>query len=49
MSDRGFLAQAKKGRVDIEPSRGEDLQFVAKKVMEQRPEVIERIKEFFVQ
>ena len=49
MSDRGFLAQAKKGRVDIEPSRGEDLQLLAKKVMEQPPEVIERIKKLFVQ
>ncbi len=35
--------------VDIEPSRGEDLQLLAKKVMEQPPEVIERIKKLFVQ
>jgi len=49
MRDREFLAQTKKGRVDIEPSRGEDLQLLARKIMEQPPEVIERIKKLFVQ
>ena len=33
--------------MDIEPSRGEDLQILAKKIMEQPPEVIERIKKLF--
>ncbi len=49
LSDPELVAEAKKGRVDIEPSRGEDLQLLAKKVMEQPPEVIERIKKLFVQ
>ena len=49
LSDAELVAEAKKGRVDIEPSRGEDLQLVAKKVMDQPPEVIERIKKLFVQ
>lgn len=49
VSDPELLAEAKKGRVDIAPSKGEDLQLLAKKVMEQPPEVIERIKKLFVQ
>jgi tripartite-type tricarboxylate transporter receptor subunit TctC len=49
VNDPELVAEAKKIRLDIEPSRGEDLQLLAKKVMEQPPEVIERIKKLFVQ
>jgi hypothetical protein len=43
------VAEGKKGRVEVKPSRGEELQVLAREVMEQPPEVIERIKKLFVQ
>lgn len=49
LSDPELVAEAKKGRIEINPSRGENLQILASKVMEQPPEVIERIKKLFVQ
>lgn len=49
MRDPELIAEAKKGRVGIKPSRGEELQGLAGEVMEQSPEVIEQIKKLFVQ
>jgi tripartite-type tricarboxylate transporter receptor subunit TctC len=42
--DPAFLAEAKKKRLDIDPSGGEEMATLAKEVMSQPPEVIERIK-----
>lgn len=44
MKDPELLAEAKKGRMDVEPSTGEELQAVAKQVMDQPREVVERVK-----
>ena len=44
MNDEALLADAKKKQWDIEPSSGEELQAIAKEVMVQPPEVIERVK-----
>ena len=49
MRDPELIAEAKKARVDIEPSRGEELQRRAAEVMDQSPDVVERIKKLFVQ
>lgn len=49
LSDPELVAEAKKGRVEIRLSKGEDLQPMAQEVMEQPPEIIERIKKLFVQ
>jgi len=47
--DPELMAEAKKGRVEVRPSRGEELQQLAQEVMDQPPEVIEQIKKLFVQ
>jgi tripartite-type tricarboxylate transporter receptor subunit TctC len=44
MSDPALLADAKKRGWDIEPSTGEELETIAKEIMVQPPEVIERMK-----
>ena len=44
MSDRELLAEAKKKNLDITPTTGEELESVAKEVVSQPPDVIERIK-----
>lgn len=44
LKDPELLAEAKKGRMDVEPSTGEELQALVKEVMDQPPEVIERVK-----
>jgi tripartite-type tricarboxylate transporter receptor subunit TctC len=49
LRDPELITEAKKGRVEIVLSKGEDLQKVAAKVMEQSPEVIDKIKQLFVQ
>jgi len=48
MKDAEFLAEAKKLRVEIEASRGEELQARALEVMSQPREIIERVKKTFV-
>jgi tripartite-type tricarboxylate transporter receptor subunit TctC len=47
--DPELLAEAKKLRIEVVPMPGEELQKMAKEVMVQPPEVIERIKKLFVQ
>jgi tripartite-type tricarboxylate transporter receptor subunit TctC len=47
--DADFLGEAKKLRIEITLTKGEELQAMAKEVMNQPPEVIEQIKKLFVQ
>jgi tripartite-type tricarboxylate transporter receptor subunit TctC len=44
MNDESLLADAKRKQWDIDPSSGEELQAIAKEVIVQPPEVIERVK-----
>ena len=44
MKDPEFLAEAKKKRLDIDPTSGEEVESLTKEVMSQPPEVIERLK-----
>ena len=44
LQDPGLLAEAKKGKMDVDPSPGEELQALAKKVLEQPPEVVRKVK-----
>jgi tripartite-type tricarboxylate transporter receptor subunit TctC len=44
MADPGFLADIKRRNLEVEPSTGEELEKIAKEVMAEPPEVIERMK-----
>ena len=44
MKDPELIAEAKKGRMDMDPSTGEELQALLKEIMDQPPDVIERVK-----
>ena len=44
LKDPELLAEAKKGRMDVDPSTGEELQALLKEVMDQPKEVIQRVK-----
>ena len=44
MADPQLLAEAKKKRLEVDPTGGEELQTIAKEIMSQPPEVIERMK-----
>jgi len=44
MSDREFLAEAKRRNLEIKPTAGEELEKLAKEIVVQPPEVIERMK-----
>ena len=44
MNNAELLAEAKKGRMDIEPVTGEQLQALAKRVMSQPPAVLKRVR-----
>lgn len=46
--DPDLVGEAKKARVEVNPSRGEELQAMVKEVMVQPPEVIEQIKKLFL-
>ena len=48
-NDPELIGEAKRGRVEIKFSRGEELEALVKKVTEQPPEVVEQIKKLFVQ
>ena len=45
MADPAYLADVKKRGLEVEPSTGEELEKLAKEVMSQPPEVIERMKQ----
>ena len=44
LTDPELLAQAEKFNLEIEPTGGEELEALAKELMTQPPEVIERMK-----
>jgi tripartite-type tricarboxylate transporter receptor subunit TctC len=49
MKDPEFLAETKKKRLDIDPTTGEEVEALTKEVMNQPPEVIERLKKMMTQ
>lgn len=44
MTDREFLAEAKRRNLEIKPTAGEELEKLAKQIVVQPPEVVERMK-----
>jgi len=46
--DPDLIAEAKKSRTEIRPTKGTELQTMAKEAMTQPPEVLEQIKKLFV-
>ena len=44
MNDEALLEEAKKKQWDLDPMNGEELEALAKEIMVQPPEVIERVK-----
>jgi len=44
MKDPELLDEAKKGRLDIEVTTGEELESLAKEVLDAPPDVVERVK-----
>lgn len=48
LNDAELITEATKGRVEVKFSRGEELEALVRKVMEQPPEVIARIRQLFV-
>jgi hypothetical protein len=44
MKDPELIADARKGRMDMDPSTGEELQAQLQEIMDQPPDVIERMK-----
>ena len=49
MSDPDVIAEAKKGRMDIEVTTGEELEALVKEIFDSPPEVIERAKKMLAQ
>ena len=47
IKDPELLAEAEKGKMDVDPVGGEDLQQLAQRVMDQPAEVRERVKKLF--
>jgi hypothetical protein len=44
MTDEALLAEANKKKWDLDPMNGQELETLAKEIMVQPPEVIERVK-----
>ena len=44
IADPQLLADAKKGKMEVDPSTGEEVEALLKEVLDQPPEVIERVK-----
>ena len=44
IKDPELIAEAKKGKMDMDPTKGEDLEKLANSIMDQPPEVLERAK-----
>ena len=49
VKDPAFLAEAKNKKLDIDPTSGEEVEALAKEVMSQPPEVIDRLKKLMGQ
>jgi tripartite-type tricarboxylate transporter receptor subunit TctC len=48
MGDPELVAEANKGRMDMDPSTGEELQSLLKEIMDQPREVLDRVKRFLL-
>ena len=44
LNDPDVLAEAKKGRMDVDPTSGEELENLVKEIFDSPPEVLERVK-----
>jgi hypothetical protein len=44
LNDPGALDEAKKGRMDVDPATGEELEKLVKEIFDSPPEVVERVK-----
>jgi len=44
LNDADVLAEAKKARMDVEPTSGEELESLVKEIFDAPPEVLERVK-----
>ena len=44
LSDPDVLEEAKKGRMDVDPATGEELETLVKEIFDSPPEVVERVK-----
>jgi hypothetical protein len=44
MTDPAFLADVKRRNLEADPTKGEELEKLAKEVMNQPPDVIQRVK-----
>jgi tripartite-type tricarboxylate transporter receptor subunit TctC len=49
MKDPELVAEANKGKMDMDPSTGEDLQLLLKEIMDQPREVIDRVKKLLAE
>jgi hypothetical protein len=49
MKDPELLAEAKKGKMDVEPASGEELEKLANRVLDQPAEVLARVKKILGQ
>jgi tripartite-type tricarboxylate transporter receptor subunit TctC len=49
LKDPELLAEAKKGRMDVDPSTGEELQALLQEIMDQPREVIEQVKKILTE
>ena len=49
MRDPDLMAEAQKGRLEMAPSTGEELEALTKEIMDQPPEVVERVKKILGQ
>jgi tripartite-type tricarboxylate transporter receptor subunit TctC len=47
ISDSALLAEAERRRLDIDPTRGEELETLAREVMATPPDIVERVKKIF--
>jgi tripartite-type tricarboxylate transporter receptor subunit TctC len=49
IKDPELLAEAKKSRMDVDPSTGEELQALLNEILNQPPDVIERVKKILTE
>jgi hypothetical protein len=47
ISDSALLAEAERRRLDIDSTRGEELETLAREVMATPPDIVERVKKIF--
>ena len=48
LNDPDLLAEAKKGRMDVEPTTGEELESLVKEILDSPPDVLERVKKILI-